>query len=89
MEASFNENLIDDRAGGDLHKTEKYHELVTGEVIFPLKSLSQVVTLVLHIRLRAVLKFYQILLTKTQEKDSTEANSARADQEEVWESKSE
>ena len=36
-----------------------------------------------------VLKFYQILLTKTQEKDSTKVNSGIADQEEVWEGKSE
>ena len=89
LEASYNENLIDERAGGDLHKTGKYHESVTGKVIFPLNSLSQVVTLVLHIMLGTVLKFSQILLTKTQEKDSTEPNSARADQEEVWKSKSE
>ena len=88
MDASYNENLIDCRAGGDLHKRGKYHELVTGNVIFPLKSLSQVVTPVLHIRLKGVLKFYQILLTKSQENDSTETNSVKADQEEVWESKS-
>ena len=89
LEASYKKHLTDDRAGGDLHKTGKYHESVTGEVIFPLKSLSQVVTPLLHIRLGTVLKFYQILLTKTQEKDSTETKSARADQEEVWDSKSE
>ena len=89
MEASYNKNFIDDRAGGDLHKTGKYHESVTGKVIFLLKSLSQVVTPNLHIRLGTVLKLSQILPTKTQEKDSTEINSARADQDEVWESKSE
>ena len=37
LKASYNENLID-RAGGDLHKTGKYHESVTGKVIFPLSS---------------------------------------------------
>ena len=84
LEASYNGNLIDDRAGCDLHKTGEYHESVPGKVTFLLKSLSQVVTPVLHIRLGTVLKFYQILPTKTQENDSTETSSARADQEETW-----
>ena len=57
--------------------------------MFPLKSLSHVVTPVLHNRFGTVLKFYKILLTKTQEKDSSETSSVRADQEEVRESKSE
>ena len=89
LEASYNENLTDDRAGGDLHKIRKCHESVTGKAIFPPSSLSPVVTPVLHVRLGTVLKFYQILLTKTQEKNSTETNSARAYQKEEWESKSE
>ena len=46
--------------------------------------MTQVDTPVLHIRLGTVLKFYQILPTKTQENDSTETSSARADQEETW-----
>ena len=50
LEASYSENLVDDRAGGDLHKTGKYHELVTRKVIFLLKSLSQTVTPVLNIK---------------------------------------
>ena len=36
-----------------------------------------------------VLKLYQILLSKTQEKDNIERSTARADQEEKWERESE
>ena len=36
----------------------------------------------LHIKLGIVLKLYQILLSKTQQKDNIEASTARADQEE-------
>ena len=49
MEASYKENLVDDRAGSDLRKTRKWPESLTGKSLLPLKSLSQVVTLVLNI----------------------------------------
>ena len=51
--------------------------------------MSHVVPPVLHIKLGIVLKLYQILLSKTQEKDNIETSTARADQEEKWECESE
>ena len=88
LEASYNENLVDDRAGG-LHKREKFHESIISRPLFPIKSLSHVVPPVLHIKLGIVLKLYQILLSKTQEKDNNETSTARTDQEEKWERESE
>ena len=64
LEASHNENLVDDRGGG-LHKKRKFHESIISRALFPLKSLSHVVPPVLHIKLGIVLKLYQILLSKT------------------------
>ena len=83
--ASYNEMLTDDRAGGDCHKTGTFHESIIHAAIFPIKTLSQVVTPVLHIRLGTVLKLYQILLAKTQEKDKPGTNAARIEQEQKWE----
>ena len=85
LEASYNEMLTDDRAGGDCHKTGKFHESIIHAAIFPIKTLSQVVTPVLHIRLGTVLKLYQILLSKTQQKDKPGTNTARIEQEQKWE----
>ena len=88
LEASYNKNLVDDRAGG-LHKRRKFHESIISRAFFPIKSLSPVVPSVLHIKLAIVLKLYQILLSKTQQKDGTETNTARTDQEEKGECESE
>ena len=88
LEASYNENLVNDRAGR-LHKRGKFHELIISRALFPIKSLSYVVPPVFHIKLGIALKLYQILLSKTQQKDSIETSTARADQEEKWECKSE
>ena len=81
MEASYNELLADDTAGGDCHKTGTFHESIIHAAIFSIKTLSQVATPVLHIRLGTVLKLYQILLTKTQQKDRPGTNTARIEQE--------
>ena len=81
LEASYNEMLTDDRAGGDCHKTGKFHESIIHAAIFPKKTLSQVVTPVLHIRLGTVLKLYQFLLTKTKQKYKLGTNTARVEQE--------
>ena len=51
--------------------------------------MSHVVPPVLHIKLGIVLKLYQILLSKTQEKDKFQTRTARADQEEKWKCESE
>ena len=58
---------------------------------FSIKSLSYVVPPVLHINLGIVLKLYQVLLSKTQEKNietRIETSTAKADQEEKWECES-
>ena len=81
LEASYNEILTDDRAGGDCHKTGKFHESIIHAVIFITKTLSTV----LHIRLGTVLKLYQILLYKTQQRDKPGTNTARTEQEQKWE----
>ena len=88
LEASYNENLVDDRACG-LHKRGKFHESIISRALFPIKPLSNVVPPVLHIKLGIVLKLYQILLSKTRQKDIIETSTARADQEEKWEFESE
>ena len=66
------------------HETGKFHESIIHEAIFPIKTLSQVVTSVLHIRLGTVVKLYQILLSKTQQKDKPRTNTARIEQEQKW-----
>ena len=88
LEASYNENLVDDRTGG-LHKRGKFHESIISRALFPIKSLSPVVPPVLYIKLGIVLKLYQILLSITQQKDNIETSTVRADQEEKWECESE
>ena len=49
-----------------------------------IKTLSQFVTPVLHTRLGTVLKLYQILLSKTQQKDKPRTKSARIEQKQKW-----
>ena len=67
------------------HKTGKFHESIIHAAIFPIKTLFQVVTPALNIRLGTVLKLYQILLSKTQEKDKPGTNTVRIEQEQKWE----
>ena len=73
------------KAGGDCHKTRKFHGSIIHAAMFPIKTLSQVVTPVLHIRLGTTLKLYQILLAKTQQKDKPGTSTARTEQEQKWE----
>ena len=54
LEASYNEMLVNDREFGDCHKIETFHESIIHVAIFPTKTLSQVVSPVLHIRLGTV-----------------------------------
>ena len=44
--------LTGDTAGGDCHKTRKFHGSIIHAAIFPIKTLCQIVTPVLLIRLR-------------------------------------
>ena len=85
LEASYNKMLADDRAGGDYHKIRKFYESIIHAAIFQKRMLFQVVTPVLHIRLGTVLKLYQTLLTKTQQKDKPRTNTARIKQQQKWE----
>ena len=86
--ASYSENFVDDRVGG-LQKRGKFHESIISRALFPIKSFSHVVHPVHHIKLGIVLKLYQILLFKTQQKDNIETSTARADQKENRECESE
>ena len=40
LEASYNEMLVDDRAGSDRHKIENFYESIIYAAIFPLKTVS-------------------------------------------------
>ena len=71
--------------GGYCHKTGKFHESIIHAAIFPIKTLSLVVTTVLHVRFGRVLKLYQILLAKTQPKGKPGTNTARIEQKQKWE----
>ena len=79
FQASYNENLADDRADR-LHKREMFHKSIISRALFLIKSLSYVVPPALHIKLGIFLKFYQILLSKTQQKDNIKTGTARTDQ---------
>ena len=70
LEDSYNENLVE--RGGGLHKRGKFHGSVINRPLLPIKSLSQVVSPILHIKLGIVLKFYKILLSKTEQNDNIE-----------------
>ena len=84
LEASYNEMLADDRAGDDYNKIGKSQGSIFHAAIFLIKTPSQVVTPVLHMRLGTVLKLYQFLLTKTQQKGKPGTNTARIEQEQKW-----
>ena len=84
LKVSYNKMLADDRAGGSCQKTGKFHKSIIYPAIFPIKTLSQVVTPVLHTRLGTVLKLYQIPLAKTQQKEKPGKNAARIEQEQKW-----
>ena len=83
FQANYHE-MFADPAGGDYPKTGKFHESIIHAAIYKKKLLSEVVTPVLHIRLGTVLKLYQILPTKTQQKDTSGKNTARIEKEQ-WE----
>ena len=85
LKTCCNEMLTDDRAGGDCHKTGKFHGSIIHAAMFPIKTLSQVVTPVLHIRLGTILKLYQILLAKTQQKGKPGTSTARTKKKKKWE----
>ena len=61
MIAFYAGNLSDDRAGGSLRKTGKFHQSVCSLVIFPIKTVENVVPPVLHIMLGIVLRLFNIL----------------------------
>ena len=84
FQANYHE-MFADTAGGNYPKTGKFHESIIHAAIYKKKLLSEVVTPVLHIRLGTVLKLYQILPTKTQQKDTSGKNTARIEKEQQWE----
>ena len=78
LKASYNEMLAGQK------KKLNFYESIIYPAIFPIKTLSQVVIRVLRIRLGTVLKLYQILLAKTQQKDKAGTNTARIELEQKW-----
>ncbi|XP_065678012.1 uncharacterized protein LOC136093059 [Hydra vulgaris] len=62
LESAYNENLCEDRQGGNLRALGKFHNSIIAPVIFPIITLDNVVPPVLHIMLGVVLKLYKLLL---------------------------
>ncbi|XP_065681211.1 uncharacterized protein LOC136094902 [Hydra vulgaris] len=56
LESAYNENLCEDRQGGNLRALGKFHNSIIAPVIFPIITLDNVVPPVLHIMLGVVLK---------------------------------
>ena len=65
-------NLMDQANNGDMRKNGSKHYSVIAPMLFPLKSLDQVVPSVLHIKLGIVLLLYNLLLQKCREIDMEE-----------------
>ena len=66
---NYNANVQDDRANGDMRLNGKEHFSVVGTMIFPLRSLDQVVPPSLHITLGVTLLLYNLLLKECQAVD--------------------
>ncbi|XP_065639825.1 uncharacterized protein LOC136072566 [Hydra vulgaris] len=62
LESAYNENLCEDRLGGNLRALGKFHNSIIAPVIFPIITLDKVVPPVLYIMLGVVLKLYKLLL---------------------------
>ena len=63
---NYNENLVDDRNDNDMRKHGPDHFSVIAPMLFPLKSLKQLVPPGLHIMLGVVLLIYNLLLQMCQ-----------------------
>ena len=72
LTASYAGNLSDDRAGGLLRKTGKFHSSVCNLMIFPIKTVENVVPPVLHIMLGIVLRLFNMLTGICRDMDSVE-----------------
>ena len=59
---NYSANLADTRNNNDLHLNGKDHDSVCGQMLFPLRSLDQVVPASLHILLGVTLLLYNELL---------------------------
>ena len=85
----YNANLMDQANNGDMRKNGSKHCSVIAPMLFPLKSLDQVVPSVLHIKLGIVLLLYNLLLQKCREIDMEEnSEKLSADQQKIneeWE----
>ena len=69
---SYNENLCDDRNGGNTRENGKHHFSVVDKMLFPLQNLACVVPPVLHILLGITLLLFNLLLQSCQELDEEE-----------------
>ncbi|XP_065652994.1 uncharacterized protein LOC136080300 [Hydra vulgaris] len=75
LESAYNENLCEDRQGGNLRALGKFHNSIIAPVIFPIITLDNVVPPVLHIMLGVVLKLYKLLLKECKTLDCQAVSS--------------
>ncbi|XP_065682194.1 uncharacterized protein LOC136095467 [Hydra vulgaris] len=93
LESAYNENLCEDRQGGNLRALGKFHNSIIAPVIFPIITLDNVVPPVLHIMLGVVLKLYKLLLKECKTLDCQAVSSLSHENEnvrtnELWAAKS-
>ena len=69
---NYNENLADDRNQNNLHVNGKDHNSIAGPMIFPLRSLDNLVPASMHINLGIVLLLYNLLLNECKQLDEQE-----------------
>ncbi|XP_065685093.1 uncharacterized protein LOC136097065 [Hydra vulgaris] len=92
LESAYNENLCEDRQGGNLRALGKFHNSIIAPVIFPIITLDNVVPPVLHIMLVVVLKLYKLLLKECKTLDCQAVSSLSHNENvrtnELWAAKS-
>ncbi|XP_065678572.1 uncharacterized protein LOC136093529 [Hydra vulgaris] len=92
LESAYNENLCEDRQGGNLRALGKFHNSIIAPVIFPIITLDNVVPPVLHIMLGVVLKLYKLLLKECKTLDCQAVSSLSHNENvrtnELWAAKS-
>ena len=69
---NYNENLAEDRNQNNLHVNGKEHNSIAGPMIFPLRSLDNLVPASMHINLGIMLLLYSLLLNECKQLDEQE-----------------
>uniref|UniRef100_A0A7M5VGC9 Uncharacterized protein n=1 Tax=Clytia hemisphaerica TaxID=252671 RepID=A0A7M5VGC9_9CNID len=75
VNANYSANLALNGQSCELRKTGKFHCCFFGPMIFPIKTLENVVPPVLHIMLGIVLKLFNLLLDRSRDLDSSKVGS--------------